>query len=381
MIFGKGRLAAWLAARLPMESLRDFGRKQAQKPLPPNVSWFHTFGSLLLFLLANQIVTGILLMVYYRPTTDHAFDSVRFISGKAAFGWLIRGLHAWGSTLMVLLLLLHMARTFFMGAFKKPRELTWMAGVLIFGAVLIFCFTGYLLPWSQLSYWATTVGTEIAGAIPGVGLTLKRLLLGGDAVSQETLLRFYVVHVVVLPWVVVGLSFLHLVLVRLQGLATSERVGEEAKPAPGWKPFFPDHVFKELTVFFLFLGFALALVVFWPPELGERADPLNTPAGIKPEWYFLPTYQLLKYFPALLGLAVSLLPPLLLFFWPLLDRTPERRFRKRPLSVAFGLAAVVLALLMGILGCVSDREFRIFGGTYRFDHYGLPSRVDAERAK
>jgi quinol-cytochrome oxidoreductase complex cytochrome b subunit len=358
-----------------MDRVKGFLNAQAAKPLPPNVSWFHTLGSLLLFLLANQIVTGILLMVYYRPTTDHAFDSVRYISAKAAFGWLIRGLHSWGSTLMVLLLLLHMARTFFMGTFKKPRELTWMVGVLIFGITLTFCFTGYLLPWSQLSYWATTVGTEIAGSIPVVGLTFKRLLLGGDAVSQETLLRFYVTHVVLLPWVMVALVGLHLSLVRSQGLSTLERVGEETHLGPGWKPFFPDHVLKELTVFSVFLAFMLTLVVLWPVELGEKADPLNTPAGIKPEWYFLPTYQLLKYFPALLGIAVSFVPPVLLFFWPLFDRTPERRFRKRPLSVTIGLVAIVIAVLMGLLGHYSEREIELFGSHYHLDHYGIPTRV------
>jgi len=375
MSFGRDRLRAWLSARLPMDRVSAFFQAQAAKPLPPNVSWFHTFGSLLLFLLANQIVTGVLLMVYYRPTTDHAFDSVRFISAKAAFGWLIRGLHSWGSTLMVLFLLLHMARTFFMGAFKKPRELTWMVGVLIFGAVLMFCFTGYLLPWSQLSYWATTVGTEIAGSIPVLGIYLKRLLLGGDAVSQETLLRFYVTHVVVLPWVVVALTVLHLVLVRFQGLATLQRVGEEAHQGPGWRPFFPNHVLKELTVFAIFLAFLLTLVILWPPEVGDKADPLSTPAGIKPEWYFLSTYQLLKYFPALLGIAVSFVPPLLLFLWPLLDRTPERRFRKRPVSVAIGLAAIVIAVVMGLLGHFSEREVVFFGTRYHVDHYGIPTRA------
>jgi len=377
----RARVDAWLSERLPMDGIKAFLRAQAAKPLPPNVSWFHTFGSLLLFLLANQIVTGVLLMVYYRPTTDHAFDSVRYITAKAAFGWLIRGLHSWGSTLMVFLLLLHMARTFFMGAFKKPRELTWMVGVLIFGVTLIFCFTGYLLPWSQLSYWATTVGTEIAGAIPGVGLLLKRLLLGGDAVSQETLLRFYVTHVVVLPWVIVGLVTLHLAMVRSQGLATMDRVGEEKHQGPGWRPFFPDHVLKELTVFSLFLAFMFTLVVLWPAELGEKADPLNTPEGIKPEWYFLPTYQMLKYFPALLGIGVSLVPPLLLFLWPLLDRTPERRFRKRPVSVAIGIAAVVMAMVMGLLGHYSEREVGFFGARYRVDHYGIPTRVPGGEAK
>ncbi len=320
-------------------------------------------------------MTGILLMVYYRPTTDHAFESVKYISAKVAFGWLIRGLHSWGSTLMVLMLLLHIGRTFFMGAFKKPRELTWVLGALLFGGVLVFCFTGYLLPWSQLSYWATTVGTEVAGSIPGAGPLLKRLLLGGEAVSQETLLRFYVMHVIILPWVVTAIVAFHLVLVRVQGLATLDPVGREAPAGRNWRPFFPHHVLKEAILFALFLGFLLTLVVLWPPELGEKADPLNTPAHIKPEWYFLPSYQLLKYFPALLGILIAFLPPLLLVVWPFLDRTSERRPGRRPWSMAFGIGGILLAVVMGLLGYFSEREVGFFGVRYRVDHYGVPTRI------
>ncbi len=374
MIPAVKRLAAWLAERLPTGAVREFLSKQASKPLPPHTSWMHTMGSLSLFLLVNQIVTGILLMTYYRPTVEHAFESVRYISSKAAFGWLIRGLHAWGSTLMVVMVTLHMARTFFMGAFKKPRELTWVAGAFLFALTLTFCFTGYLLPWNQLSYWATTVGTEAAGAIPVAGQYLKRLLLGGDAVSQETLLRFYVSHVAVLPWMIVALVVLHLAMVRVQGLATMDRVGEESAPdaSAGWRPFWPNHVLKELAVWSVFLGFLLTLVVLWPPEVGEKADPLTTPAGIKPEWYFLPTYQLLKYFPELLGLAIAFVPPLLLVLWPFLDRTRERHPRRRRLSVSIGIVGIVLVVTLGLLGYFSERDVSAFGRRYHVDHYGVP---------
>jgi quinol-cytochrome oxidoreductase complex cytochrome b subunit len=370
------RIQAWLAERLPMPAITGFLRGQAAKPLPPHTSWWHTFGSLAVFLLVNQIVTGILLMVYYRPTTEQAFESVRYISAKVAFGWLIRGLHAWGSTLMVIMLALHMGRTFFSGAFKKPRELTWVVGAATLGITLTFCFTGYLLPWNQLSYWATTVGTEVSGAIPFAGQGLRRLLLGGDAVSQETLSRFYVVHVVVLPWAIGALVAIHLALMRVQGLATLDRVGEE-RPVhgPGWHPFFPHHVLKELMVFMVFLAAMITLVVLAPTELGEKADPLSTPAGIKPEWYFLPTYQMLKYFPQLLGLFVSFLPPLLILLWPFLDRTPERRFSKRPVSVAIGISGIVLAVGLGVLGWLSERDVSLFGTRWHFDHHGVPTRL------
>lgn len=390
------RLDRWFGERYPMPAVKAFARQQAAKPLPPHTSWFHTFGSLSLFLLVNQIVTGILLMIYYRPTTDDAFASVRFITVNVSFGWLIRGLHAWGATMMIVMLILHMMRTFFMGAYKKPRELTWVIGVFLMIVTVIFGFTGYLLPWSKLSYWATTIGTEMADAVPFIGETIKRVLLGGDEVSGETLARFYVLHVIVLPWVIVFLVAVHLVLMRTQGLATLDRVGEEVtlrqaqgdhersrlqvgtvewvKPsAKTGLPFFPHHVLKEMVVFSLFLGFMVTLVVLWPVELGEKADPNVSPTGIKPEWYFLPTYQLLKYIPhKLLGLFISVIPMLLLLLWPFIDRTPERRPSKRPVSVTIGIVAIVLALILGLLGHYSESNVVIFGEEYHIDQYGIP---------
>jgi quinol-cytochrome oxidoreductase complex cytochrome b subunit len=263
-----------------------------------------------------------------------------------------------------------------MGAYKKPRELIWVLGVLSLVCTVTFGFTGYLLPWSQLSYWATTVGTEITGVIPGAGPYLMTLLRGGDGVTGETLSRFYLMHVVILPWVLTGLLAVHLFLMRVQGLATMERVGEE-KPVDKSRgiPFFPNHIAKEGVVFCLMFAVLVTLIVVWPVELGEKADPLVTPKGIKPEWYFLPTYQLLKYFPKTLGLFVSLIPGLLLLLWPFLDRSPERHPKKRPVAVAIGVIALVLVLVFGLIGYVSEREMTIFGQTYDFDAYGVPHRV------
>ncbi|MBI2933735.1 MAG: cytochrome bc complex cytochrome b subunit [Planctomycetes bacterium] len=366
----------WLAERLPMNDVKGFIRAQASKALPPHTSWFHTFGSLSLFLVVSQIVTGILLMVYYRATPETAFESVRYITAKADFGWLIRGLHAWGATLMLLMVLLHMMRTFFMGAFKKPREGTWVIGVFLFGLTLTFGFTGYLLPWNQLSYWATTIGTEMTGSIPIVGAPIKHLLLGGDAVSGETLARFYVMHVAVLPWILMMLVTVHLVLMRVQGLATLDPVGQES-PADqkAGIPFFPHHVLKELMVFSVFLGAMITLVILWPTELGEKANPLETPAAIKPEWYFLPTYQLLKFFPKLLGLVIAFVPPLVLLVWPFLDRTPQRRLRRRPVSGTIGVVALILAVVLGLMGALAEQEVTIFGKKVHVDHYGIPHSI------
>ncbi len=375
------KLHNWLAQRLDIGVAEKFADEQLHKPLPQATGFWHTFGSLSLFLFLNQVVTGILLMIYYRPTTNTAFESVRFIMTKAHFGWLIRGLHAWGATLMILCVLIHMMRTFFMGAFKKPRELTWVLGVFIFGCTVTFGFTGYLLPWNQLSYWATTVGTEITGAIPVAGNYIKLLLRGGEGVTGETLARFYVLHVVILPWVLTMLIATHLFLMRVQGLSTMERVGEE-KPIDKKHavPFFPQHVLKEGVIFCALIGLLVTLIIFWPVELGEKANPFVTPEGIKPEWYFLSTYQLLKYFPKTLGLFVSLIPQMLLLFWPFLDRSPERHPRKRPISVGIGIAGLVLALLFGLLGYLSERTITFHGQRYQFDVYAVPHRLPAEGA-
>ena len=283
----RAKLEGWIGERYPLASIRQFLAEQTGKRLPVQTSWWHTIGSLLLFLTVNQIVTGILLMVYYRPAPETAFESVHHIMTRSHFGWLIRGLHAWGATLMILLLVAHMLRTFITGSFKKPRELTWVSGVVIFCLVLVFGFTGYLLPWNQTSYWGTTVGTEISGAIPAIGGTLRFLSRGGDAVGGETLARYYVVHVAVLPWILVAFVGMHLFLVRLHGIATLDPVGREQAPsAARGVRFFPEHVAKEALVFSVFFAIFVAIVFLAPIELGERADPFRSPPGIKPEWYF-----------------------------------------------------------------------------------------------
>ena len=180
-------------------------------------------------------------------------------------------------------------------------------------------------------------------------------------------------HVAVLPWVLTMLIATHLFFMRVQGLATLERVGEE-KPIDekNGVPFFPHHVLKEGVVFSLLVGVLITLIVLWPVELGEKADPFVTPEGIKPEWYFLSTYQLLKYFPKMLGLFVSLIPPLLLLFWPFLDRSPERHPKKRPVAVSIGVAALLLALVFGLLGHFSERNITFRGQQYHIDLYGVP---------
>ena len=376
------KIKVWFDERFDLKSLQEPIRKQIEKPLPKSIGWWHTLGSMSLFLFVSQVITGILLLIYYRPTVDEAFGSIKFIMTKAYMGWLYRDIHAWGANLMIIIVFLHMLRTFFMGSFKKPRELTWVMGVFLFIMTLVFGFTGYLLPWNQLAYWATTVGTEIAGAVPGAGGWIKTLLRGGDAVGSETLSRFFVIHVIILPWAVFFLIMAHLFLVRFQGIATMERVGQEKKPKEGeGTPFFPNHVLKEGIVFYILLGIMITLAIVLPFELGEKADPLQTPYAIKPEWYFMPMYQMLKYFPKLIGIFLMTLAPLFLFLWPFVDKTPERHPLRRPVSTAFGILVLISLLVFGALGQISESKQKIFGKEYEFDIYGAPHQAGINSGK
>ena len=371
------KIRQWFYERFDVEGLKKPIDYQLRKPLPRHISWFHTLGSMSLFLFVSQVLTGMLLLFYYRPTVDEAFESVKYIMTVANKGWLYRQIHAWGANLMIAIVFLHMLRTFVTGSFKRPRELTWVVGVLLFIMTCIFGFTGYLLPWNQLAYWATTVGTEVAGAVPFIGEFTKTMLRGGSSVGGETLSRFFVCHVILLPWALFFLILFHLFLVRYQGMSTMEAVGEEKEDKDHKEsiPFFPDHVLKEGVVWFFMMGLLVTLSVLSPFDLGEKADPLSTPHAIKPEWYFLPLYHVLKYFPKLVGIFVVSLAPAFLILWPFFDRSKERHPLKRPISITIGILVILSLLFFGILGYVSESKQTIFGKVYEFDIYGIPHQV------
>jgi quinol-cytochrome oxidoreductase complex cytochrome b subunit len=216
------RLGNWIDERMGWRQVWDaiFLRKI------PKVNWFYTLGSASLFVAMNQAITGILLTIYYVPTPDHAYDSVQFITTEIPAGWLIRGLHHWGASAMVVLVVLHMLRVIFYGAYKFPREITWMTGVILLILVIGFGFTGYLLPWDQKAYWATTVGTRIAGTPPLIGDTILRIVRGGADLSALTLARFYGVHVWVLPATLILVLAFHLYLVIRNGISDMPKKGE-----------------------------------------------------------------------------------------------------------------------------------------------------------
>jgi quinol-cytochrome oxidoreductase complex cytochrome b subunit len=351
----RGRADDWLEERLHTRSL--FAALLHVR-VPRTARTFY-FGGITLFLFGVQVVTGTLLALYYKATPDGAYESVRFITTDVSFGWLIRSIHHWAANLMIVFLVLHLLRIFVQGAFKYPRELTWLVGVGLLILTMAFGFTGYLLPWDQKAFWATTVGTEIGGSMPFVGDQLLLLLRGGADVGEATLTRFFGIHVLVLPLLVGLLTVLHLTFVHQTGLADPtkpERRGRRpaaAEDEDRTLPFFPNYILDEVIAWYALLAFLVIIATLLPVGLEEQADPLLTPEHIKPEWYFLGVYELLKHVPYLVGILVLPLGILVLAIWPFIERGPEIRPRKRLIPLL--LAAVVLLGLVGltILGLVS----------------------------
>ncbi len=370
----------WLDDRIELSSIIKFCRNQLTKPVPPHLNWLFSFGTITLIFFLSQAITGVLLMIYYEASADSAYKSVKYIMEQVRFGWLMRQIHSYGANFMIAFLLLHSIRVFFYGGYKKPRELTWLFGVGLLFVTLAFGFTGYLLPWDQLSYWGTTVGTEIAGATPIIGEYLLILMRGGEIISDVTLTRFFVLHVVILPWIFVALVVVHLFLIRYRGISPlegtdiPEKTPEELKKIGG-KPFYPNHVMKEAVVVLLVLASMIFMIIYYPLPLHEEADPFNTPVGVKPEWYFLSSYQALKYMPKTIGIIGSGLIVLAICLLPFWDRTPARKPSHRPIATSLGIIFVVLNIMLALLGKFSENDITIMGTKYHFDIYGWPHAI------
>jgi len=318
------------------------------EPLPSGVGWWFITGSVLLFLLGVQLITGVVLTMYYVPSPEHAYDSVRFITDRLPFGGLVRGLHFFGASFIVVAAAIHMLRVVLFASYKKPRELTWITGVVLLLIILAFSLSGYLLPWDQKAYWATTVTINIARSTPLVGDQVAALLRGGFDLGALTLGRWYAAHVLMLPAALVGFVVAHLYLMRRHGISGT-LAPREGTP----KPFYPYHALKDTiamaVVFALLLAFAIAI----PAPLDTIADPTDATYVPRPEWYFMSLFQLLKYFPGPLEpVATIVIPGLLvglLLSLPFLDKSPDRHPLERPVVTSafavIGLAIVALTWL------------------------------------
>lgn len=351
-------LTAWLDERVNLEEIQEFVRHKVV-PVHRHTVWYY-FGGMTLFLFAIQVCTGILLLLYYRPSAEEAYESVQFIVTEVQFGWLIRSIHSWSANLMIATLMIHLFSVYFTRAYRKPRELTWVTGMLLFGIALFFGFSGYLLPWNTLAYFATKVGTDVAGQVPLAGDLITRILRGGADVTGATLSRFYGIHVAILPLLTTGVLGLHLFLVQKQGMSVPMEVEHSGRP-PETMPFFPNFLLRDLVGWLSALAVLAALAAYFPWELGTKADPFApAPAGIRPEWYFMFMFQTLKYLPAkigpidgeLIGVMGFNLGGLFLLLVPFLDRRTARG-EKSPLFFWLGVGTVSYIAVLSVLGYVA----------------------------
>ena len=371
-------MVAWIDDRFPLSSF--IKNHLTQYYAPKNFNFWYFFGALSLFVFVIQILTGIFLTMHYKPDASMAFESVEYIMRDVSFGWLIRYMHSTGASLFFVVIYLHMFRGLMYGSYKKPRELLWLFGVLIFLLLMAEAFFGYLLPWGQMSYWGAQVIVNLFATIPFIGPDLAEWVRGDYLISDATLNRFFAFHVIALPLALAGLIFLH--LVALHEVGSNNPDGIEIKQSKDKKtgipldgiPFHPYYTVKDimgLTVFLLVFAF----IIFFAPEMNGYfleannfipADPLVTPAHIAPVWYFTPFYSILRAVPPILnsqfpGVAAMGLAVLIFFFVPWLDKSNVKSIRYKGALYKKWLTAFVLSfIVLGYLGTVPSNVWGQF---------------------
>ncbi len=369
-------ISRWIDERIDLQQLRA---DLIDRRVPWGLTWWHTLGSATLTVFMVQVVTGVVMAMYYAPSPDHAYDSIRYIEHSVQSGSLLRGIHHWGASAMVVLVLAHMIRVFSLGSFKYPREMSWLLGVGLLFIVLGFSFTGYLLPWDQKAYWATQVGTNIAGSAPLIGGLMVKLLRGGAQLGAATLTRFFSLHVLLLPLLLIGFALLHISLVIRQGMAPRPLALEEGAPARTNDPayadyyheryaktkaadtrFWPDMIAKDVVVATVIILALFLMAYFVGAGLEPPADPSDTSYVPLPEWYFLPFFQLLKLVPGKFEAVVTVGVPALIVFvlvlLPFFDRRSKRSLFHRPLAAAV-LAGTLFGSGLLLYGALrADRE-------------------------
>jgi len=354
------KIRNWLDVRIGLNNIIQ--TQVVDYRIPKNTNILYTLGFIAVIAYAIQAVTGILLMIYYVPHPDHAFSSVQAIMTKVPYGWLFREMHAVGSNLMIAVVTLHMVTVFLMGNYKRPRELTWVGGGLVLIITVIFGFSGYLLPWTQLSYWATTVVTSMPTAFPVVGDAIANLLRGGDHVSGATLSRFFALHVSILPPLFLLLAGIHLFFVNRIGISATPfgMSDEEKRPlteykrktyADGYK-YYPTFFQKQMYMMMAYFAVMFFIITFLPnlyfsDEANQPADAFKTPDQIRPAWYLVAPYQLLKLIPnKFIGITLQLLLVIIFLAWPFLDTQKEKNVFKRPVLRGAFICVLVMWIVL-----------------------------------
>lgn len=341
------RIYHWVNDRFPFTRFMNWG---LHEEIPGGTRFSYTLGSACLFLLIIQILTGIWQMFYYVPTVDHAYASLNYLRLEVPFGWLIHGLHYWGANAFTVVVGLHVIRVFIWGAYKKPREMVWLAGVILLLMTVGFMFTGPILPWDKKGYWAGQVGLNIAGNVPWIGHFIQSLLQGANKLGQLALMRLYVIHVAIIPFLTMTFVVIHLVAFRKFGSVGPWK--EEKRKVSG--EFWPEQLFKDaLVAWFLFM-LLVGLSAFVPAPIAGAADPMDTLYTPKPEWNFLFLYQVLKYFQGpwepigTVGLPLIII--LLFLSLPFIDRSPERDPSKRIFVMFCASMFIIFVLGMTFVG-------------------------------
>ncbi|MCC6989043.1 MAG: cytochrome bc complex cytochrome b subunit [Acidobacteria bacterium] len=329
----------WIGERVPV-SIEGIAA-MSNEPVPYHLKrWWFALGGTPAYLFVVQIVTGVLLAFYYQPSPATAYESVRYITEEASFGWYLRGLHRWGATLMIAAVVLHQMRVFFTGAYRKPRELNWMIGMTLLTCTLMLGFTGYSLVFEQLSYWGATVAANISDTVPVAGPLMKQVLLGGETYNDRTLSRFFILHGAVLPVLLILVLMMHIGLVRLLGVTEMTFEGEDPTAKKQFN-FFPEHFYTELIIGLTLMILLSALATLVPAEMGPRADPQITPEVIKPEWYFYVAFRWLKLFSGTTAMLTQGFIVFVMFFWPFIDAWLVRRFKYADISVWIGVVGAL----------------------------------------
>jgi ubiquinol-cytochrome c reductase cytochrome b subunit len=359
----------WLEVRLGIDELAE--KQLTGYLLPRNINVWYSMGSILLVIFGLQVATGIILLFSYVPDADKAYGSVTRIMNEVPLGWLLRTCHAAGSSMMIIVLACHMLSVLFMGSYKSPRELNWLSGFTLFTLVFAISLTGSILPWSQLSFWATTLVTDGLGAIPYLGTHLLEFVRGGRPVGPPTLRYFFAMHVALLPATFVCILAAHLFLLERIGISTPPfGLADTKNPWPrnkfrhedhrGGIPFYPGYLMRDLTSVFIYLAVFFTAVffapsLFLPPDSFVPADPVHPPLHPKPAWYFLASYQTLKLFPREFpGLMVQGVAMTFLALLPFLDRGNEKHPLKRPLFTVCAFCGLLLYIALLVWGHYSE---------------------------